>query len=433
MLIIPSWSSHSARDLISPPRLLLREASLADGRVANVLIRDGTIVEVADNAANRAASAKALNLRGYLLLPSFAEPHASLGHVFSGKAFFDSLPGPSLDAALGWQATAPARSGDAIARTWTAAMNYLVNGTTAIRARVDVTDMAGLETLQMLLDLRTCLAGVMDVQIVAVAPAPVAGRAGARHRGSLCYALAAGADLAGGAPALDGDPDSAVEMLAVTAANAGAGLDLDVGEIPDLAARTLSRLLMVSEAGFDNPVTASHVTSLAIPPERRRAFLRSLARAGIGAVTIPKVGPERSGASAGASPARRFTGMRQLLAAGVTVAASGSGRLDPDAPPGQADPLATASLLGTVGRLPLAAALAAVTSAGRQIMRLPEVRIAPGFPADLVAVRAVSLRDAIATRASDRIVLRGGRVVARTRAGAESAMPEFHAICPVWN
>ncbi len=430
MLIIPSWSSHSVRDLISPPRLLLREASLADGRVANVLTGDGSIVEVAEGAVNRLASAKTLNLRGYLLLPSFAEPHASLGQVFPGKGAH-IRPGPSLDAALGWQATAPARSADAIVRTWAAAMNYLVSGTTAIRVRVDVTDLAGLESLQMLLDLRTCLADVMDVQIVAVAPAPVAGRAGARHRGSLRYALAAGADLVGGAPALDGDPDRAVESLAVTAADAGAGIDLDVGEIPDLAARTLSRLLAVSEAGFGNPVTASHVTSLAIRPGRRRAFLRSLARAGIGAVTTPKAGPVRPRASAGASRARRFTDVRQLLAAGVTVAASGSGRPDPDAAPGRADPLATASLLSTVDEVPLAAALAAVTSSGRQIMRLPEVAIAPGFPADLVAVRAVSLRDAIASRAPDRIVLRGGRVVAR--AGAESALPEFHAMCPVWN
>ena len=432
MLIIPSWSSSSARDLISPSPLLLREASLADGRVADVLTGNGIIVEVAEGAASHLASANVLNLRGYLLLPSFTEPHARLGQVFPGQGA-DRRPGPSLEASPGWPTVAGGRPADAVDRTWAAVMNYLVNGTTAIRAHVDVAEPAGMEALQVLLDLRTSLAQVMDVQIVAVTPAPVAGRAGARHRGSLRYALAVGADLAGGAPTLDGDPDRAVESLAVTAADAGAGLDLDVGETPDRAARTLSRLLAVSEAGFGHPVTASHVTSLAIPAERRPAFLRSLTGAGIGAVTLPKAGRVPPGASAGASPAWRLTGMRQLLAAGVTVAASGGGTRDPDAAPGRADPLATASLFATAGRLPLAAALAAVTSAGRQIMRLPEVAIAPGFPADLVAVRAVSLRDAMATRAPDRIVLRGGLVVARTRAGAESALPEFHAIYPVWN
>lgn len=432
MLIIPSWSSSSVRDLISPPALLLRGACLADGRVADVLIADGTIAEVAEGAASHPASVQVLNLNGYLLLPSFAEPHARLGQAFPGQGA-GRAPGPSLEASAGWRTADSSRPADAVARIWTDAMSYLVNGTTAIRAHVDVAGLAGLEALQMLLHLRTSLAEVMDVQIAAVTAAPVVGRAGARHRGSLRSALAVGADLVGGAPALDGDPDRAVESLAVTAADAGAGLDLDVGETPDRAARTLSRLLAVSEAGFGNPVTASHVTSLAVPPERRPAFLQSLVRAGIGVVTMPEAGPMPPGAGNGASPARQLTSMRQLLAAGLTVAASRGGRRDPDATPGRSDPLVTASLLTTVGRLPLAAALAAVTSSGRQIMRLPEVAIAPGFPADLVAVRAVSLRDAMTTRAPDRIVLRGGRVVARTRAGTEAALPEFHAICPVWN
>jgi cytosine/creatinine deaminase len=405
MLIIPSWSSSSTHDLINAP-LLLREVSLADGRVANVLTADGTIVAVAEDEPSYPASAEVLNLRGYLLLPSFTEPHATLGQAL-----------PAADPA---------------ARMWTAAMSHLVNGTTAIRAHVDVTEREGLEALQTLLDLRASLAGVMDIQIVAVTLAPVAGPAGARHRGFLRYALALGADLAGGAPGLH-DPDRTVESLAVTAADAGAGLDLDVGETPDLAVRTLSRMLVISQVGFGNPVTASNVTSLAISPQRRPALLRSLARAGIGAVTLPKARPARPGPGAGASPDRGLAGVRHLLHAGMTVAAGGGGKQDPASPPGRGDPLAAASLLATAGRLTPAAALAAVTSAGRHIMRLPEVVIAPGFPADLVAVRAADLREAMAIRAPDRIVVRGGRVVARARAGTDTALPEFHAMRPVWN
>jgi cytosine deaminase len=131
-------------------------------------------------------------------------------------------------------------------------------------------------------------------------------------------------------------------------------------------------------------------------------------------VTIPKAGP------------------LQLRGAGVTVAAGGGGRPDPAAVRRRADLLATASLLAAAGRLAPAAALAAVTSAGRRIMQLPEAVVAPGYPADLVAVRAADLGDAMATRAPDRIVLRGGRVVARARAGGESTLPEFQATSPVW-
>ena len=43
-------------------------------------------------------------------------------------------------------------------------------------------------------------------------------------------------------------------------------------------------------------------------------------------------------------------------------------------------------------------------SAGR-LLGLPPVRIAPGAPAELLAIRADSLREAIATAPLDRIVI----------------------------
>ena len=53
-------------------------------------------------------------------------------------------------------------------------------------------------------EVRAGLAGIMDIQIVVITPVPVTGGAGAANRVLLRLALAAGADLAGGTPALDG-------------------------------------------------------------------------------------------------------------------------------------------------------------------------------------------------------------------------------------
>jgi cytosine deaminase len=44
-------------------------------------------------------------------------------------------------------------------------------------------------------------------------------------------------------------------------------------------------------------------------------------------------------------------------------------------------------------------------------MGLPPVEIVPGAPADLLAVRAGSVREALATCTPDRIVVRDGRRV----------------------
>jgi cytosine deaminase len=47
-------------------------------------------------------------------------------------------------------------------------------------------------------------------------------------------------------------------------------------------------------------------------------------------------------------------------------------------------------------------------------MGLPAVAVAPGSPAELVAIRAASVREAIATASPERIVFHRGTVVARS-------------------
>jgi len=413
--------------------LLLRGARLADGGVADVLVTDGKITTVGTGPAGHPAPADVLDLRGYLLLPSLAEPHAHLDKAFTAAAVAN--PDGSLRGAIdAWLAARPGLPTAGIAsRAWAAATRYLAHGTTAIRAHVDVGEDVGLRGIDALLDVRAGLAGIVDIEIVALTSIPVTGRAGAANRALLREALAAGADLAGGAPALDDDPGRAVEVLAAAAADAGAGLDLHIDETTDAAVFTLPRLVSVADAGFGHPITASHVVSLgAQVPEHQRAVARSLARAGISVVTLPQTNLFLQGRGLGAAAPRGLTAVRELLDAGVRVAAGGDNLQDPFNPMGRADPLETASLLVVAAHLTPAEAFTAVAAAGRHIMRLPEVTIAPGAPADLVAVRAEDLGSAVASGTPDRVVLRGGRVVARTRVDVELAVAGIPARTPTW-
>ena len=316
------------------------------------------------------------------------------------------------------------------ARARAAATRYLAHGTTAIRVHVDIGEEVGLRSVEALLDVRAGLSGIMDIQIVAVTSAPVTGRAGAASRALLRRALAAGADLAGVAPSLDDETGRAVEVLAVVAADAGAGLDLHIGETGGPASVALPRLIAVAEAGFGYPVTASHVVSLGTKVQERRQAARSLADAGIGVVTLPRSSPALDGS--GADAPRGLAAVRDLLEAGVRVAAGGDNRQEPSGPMGHADPLETASLL-IAARLTPTEALTAVTSAGRQIMRLPDVTVTQGSPADLVAIRAPDLGSAMVSGTADRIVLRSGRIVARTLAATAIARPELHIMRSAWN
>lgn len=229
MFILPS-SPGVPGGLSAPRTLLLRGACLADGRVADILVADGAVVSVGDGPVPPPASAEVLDLRGYLLLPSLVEPHAHLGQAFTAPGI--ASPDGALREVFGAPVTArpglPAAG--MAARAWAAAIRYLAHGTTAIRVHVDIGGEAGLQAADALLEVRAGLAGIMDIQIVAITPVPVTGRAGAANRVLLWRALAAGADLAGGTPALDDEPGRAVESLAVVAADAGAGLDLHIDE-----------------------------------------------------------------------------------------------------------------------------------------------------------------------------------------------------------
>lgn len=66
-------------------------------------------------------------------------------------------------------------------------------------------------------------------------------------------------------------------------------------------------------------------------------------------------------------------------------------------------------------------------------MGLPGVTVTPGSPADLVAIRAPDLWEAVTSVTTDRIVLRGGQVVARNVATADLSRPERAVARPVWN
>ncbi|MFC7758635.1 hypothetical protein ACFQY4_12070 [Catellatospora bangladeshensis] len=96
------------------------------------------------------------------------------------------------------------------------------------------------------------------------------------------------------------------------------------------------------------------------------------------------------------------------------MAAGGDNLQDPFNILGRGDPLETAALLVLAGHDDPATAYGAVSSQARQAMGLPAVAVAPGAPAELLAIRAGSVREALATATADRVVVHAGRVVART-------------------
>ncbi|MGQ0847536.1 MAG: hypothetical protein ACT4OP_00185 [Actinomycetota bacterium] len=81
---------------------------------------------------------------------------------------------------------------------------------------------------------------------------------------------------------------------------------------------------------------------------------------------------------------------------------------------GRSDPLEVASLLVLAAHLTPVEAYEAVSAGARHAMALPAVAVDIGSPADFLAVRADSIRHALATASLDRMVFRGEELVATT-------------------
>ncbi len=393
--------------------LLLRGATLADGSRADVTLRAAVIDAVGTSLTGH----QVLDLSGYLLLPAPAEAHAHLDKAYTA----DAVPNPGGDlmgAVHGWLAHRPTLTHDGIVRRAEAALlTYAAHGATAVRTHVDIGPDIGLRALQAVLAAKS----PVMLQTVAFAANPLSGVAGANNRAQLRDAVAAGAHGVGACPGLDPDPKACIEFCLELAQANSLPIDMHIDEWlePDpCALALLAEIVMVT--GFSQRVTASHCVSLGMmPADQAHAIAHSVAQAGIGVVCLPQTNLYLQGRHHEHAPPRGLTALRVLHDAGVVVAAGGDNLQDPFNPMGRADPLETAALLVMAGHRSPQQAYAAVSDGARQVLGLPPVTISSGAPAELLAVRAGSLREALATTATDRLVISAGRVVARTTSQRE--------------
>jgi cytosine deaminase len=397
------------------PGTLLRNATFADGTRGDVHVAGSRIVAVGAGGASvggRGDAVDRVDLDGYVLLPAAVEPHAHLDKAFLAE----TVPNAAGDLLGAIDAMTAARhlltEGDIVERAERAARLMAANGYTAVRTHADTVVEHGLKSVAALVEVRRRVADVIDVQIVALSGFPVTGTDGADQRALLGDALRAGADLVGGCPHLDeAGTRTSTEALLAIAAEHGVGVDFHVDETLDGSVLGLVDLIeLVESSGFPHPVTASHCVSLGVQPlERQRAIAAAAAAAGVSVVSLPMTNLYLQGRDRPMAMPRALTAVGPLREAGVVVAAGADNLQDPFNPLGRACPFETAAMMMLAAHLAPEDAWDAVSSAARHAFGLDPAPIHAGSSADLLAVRALSLREAIAFAPADRIVWRGGQ------------------------
>ena len=398
--------------------MLLLSATLADGRVVDVRLCLDTIDAVEHHLAPQPGE-HSIDLSGFLLLPGLGEPHAHLDKAFLSERIANPS-GDLMGAILAMEANRHLITyDDTIDRAERAVRLMVANGVTLIRSHADTTLENGLTSVQALAEVRRRTAHLCDLQVVALVSWPVTGAAGANSRALLRDALQAGADLVGGCPHLDDDPAGANETLLAIAAEFERSVDLHTDETLDpnkIALADLARRVVAS--GFRHGVTASHCVSLGVQaPYRQAEIADDVAAAGISVVALPHTNLFLQGREHQQSMPRARTAVRALRTAGVNVCAGADNLQDPFNPMGRGDPLETASLMVMLAHLSPGAALDAVSSNVCTALGRAPITVAAGQPAEVVAIRAKSVRESIAFGPAERIVIHRGRVVASPGTG----------------
>ncbi len=380
-----------------------------------MLIVDGVITQVAPSISGSADDS--IDLTGYVLSPSAVEPHAHLDKAFLAE----HVPNPTGDLMGAIDAMSASRHlfdvDDIVERAERAARLMAANGFRFVRTHADTTTEHGLHSVEALATVRERMSDVIDIEIVALCGWPVVGPAGADQRALLIDALAAGADLVGGCPHLEdsGDTRGATEFFLQTATDHGVGVDLHTDETLDPGVLGLVDLAEVVLAGFDQRVTASHCVSLGMQDARRQREIAELvASADISVVALPHTNLFLQGRGRAPMP-RGLTAVAALRAAGANVAGGADNLQDPFNPLGRACPFETAGLMVMTSHLLPAEGWATVTDNAAAATGAGIISCTPGSPADLLAVRASSLREAIAFGPADRHVWRRGVRIGETR------------------
>jgi cytosine deaminase len=398
--------------------LILRNARLAgQDTLTDLGISGGVIVAVDDHAA----ATETMDLAGRLVTPPLVEPHIHLDAVLTVGQPRPNVSGSLFEGIAVWaERVADLTYEDVQSRVRQILRWQLACGVQHVRSHVDVCDPE-LRALRALVDLREEVRGLIDLQLVAFPQQGILGFEGGQEL--MRKAVALGADVVGGIPHYELTREDGVESVRFAMALAdehGLRVDIHCDETDDEHSRFVE--VMVAETirrGMSGRVTASHTTAMhSYNNAYAHRLSANIARAGLHMVTNPLDNAVLQGRFDTGPIRRGHTRVKQLLQAGVNVCIGHDSVMDPWYPLGYGDPLQAAFVLVHLGQMSgdseLRQLVEMITTNPAAALGLPDYGLRTGGPADLVVFDAPSEADALRLVAPRTLVLRGGKVVARS-------------------
>ena len=401
--------------------LLIRDARLPrSGALSSVGIEAGRIAGLA-GPGQKPDAREVIEARGGLITPALVEPHIHLDAVLTVGQPRHNQSGSLFEGIAIWGERVKSLTVEDVKRRVSQVLRWQVaNGVLFVRSHVDVCD-PNLTALRALLELREEVKDMITLQLVAFPQQGI--QSFPNGEGLMRKAVEMGADVVGGIPHFELTREYGVESVKFAMALAkehGKMVDIHCDETDDDHSRFVE--VMAAETirlGMEGQVTASHTTAMhSYNNAYAGRLIVNIKKAGMNMVTNPLDNATLQGRFDSYPIRRGHTRFKELLAAGVNVCIGHDSVMDPWYPLGYADPLQAAMVLAHYGQMSgfeeIRTLIDMITTNGAKTLGLSEYGLELGCRADLVLFDAVSEMDAIRRIAPRRLVLKAGRVVART-------------------
>jgi cytosine/creatinine deaminase len=400
--------------------LVLREARIAgaEDHVVDIGVSGGRIVAIAPALAT---DAPAENAQGRLVVPGFVESHIHLDK----SCILDRCHIQEGTLAEAVSETARAKraftENDVHARASRTLEKAIVQGTTRMRTHVEIDPRIGMRGFEAVKRLKQDFAWAIDLEICVFPQEGLINDPGAEEL--LVAACENGADLIGGCPYTDSDPDGHVAKIFALAKRFDLDIDFHLDFDLDPTWMRLEEVLRQTEIHrWGGRVAVGHATKLsAIDQSALRALGRRLADVGVAVTAIPATDLFLMGRDHDHNVPRGVTPVHRLAEHGVTCSLATNNVLNPFTPFGDCSLVRIANLYANVAQVgqkeTIASCLDLITTAPARLMQLDDYGIAIGNPADLVVLDCESAFAAVAEIATPlEGFKRGRKVFSRPRA-----------------
>ena len=337
---------------------------------------------------------------GLMVLPGFVDSHV---HLDKACILDRCRAEGSLSEAIAevGRLKAEFSTADIHARAEATLRMAILQGTTRMRTHAEIDSRIGLRGLEALMRLKRDYAFAIDLEICVFPQEGLTNDPGAEAL--LVEACEKGADLVGGCPYTDTDPDEQIARIFAIARRFDLDVDFHLDFDLDPSWSHLDAVIAATERnGWQGRVAVGHVTKLSAMPEARVTdYAARLAQAGVAVTVLPATDLFLMGRGRDHDAPRGVAPAHRLAAAGVTCSLATNNVMNPFTPFGDCSLNRMANLYANIAQLgrrsDMALCFDMVTHQPARLMRCEGYGIAIGNPADLVVIEAASEAEAVAT------------------------------------